>query len=450
MSSYDVIVVGGGSAGIAAALASSRGGAKTLLIERYGFLGGMLTAGLVAHFDPIRQMEASGIPLEIYERLKKAGAICEYDMDGIEMPYCYWQGGCGIDAERYKSLAVEMLEEAGVDILLHTIVTGVAKTSDDKITSVKIFNKSGASEIEASIFIDSTGDADLAEYAGVPYHLGDEGGCMSPTLCFNLGGVEMEPLYRYLEENPNELGDHPRLGKYIRDPRKSSIIQGFRKLIRKAREAGDLTIDTPEQGIGMVVLPEKGSFHVNAVRLPGLNPVDAGDLTRLEITERKYIEEVYRFIRKYIPGCENSFMMQSATQIGIRESRRIIGKYTMEVEDIRRGLRYPDAIARYKWGHTDVHSGSGMQWSFEFIEGPYYIPYRSLVPINVHNLLFAGRCISATQAAMASIRIMPICSATGEAAGTAAALCVQKHTDPDELSPEVLQSALITGGVNLS
>ena len=146
----------------------------------------------------------------------------------------------------------------------------------------------------------------------------------------------------------------------------------------------------------MVALPIPGSFHVNTVRLPGLNPVDVRDLTTMEVVERGYIDEAFRFIRKYIPGCGNSFVMQSAAQIGIRESRRMEGLYKLKVEDIQAGTPFPDAVARFKWGHTDVHSGNGMQWSFEFIEGPYYIPYRALVPAGTGGLLVAGRCVSAT------------------------------------------------------
>jgi len=445
---YDVIVAGSGSAGLAAALASARQGASTLLVERYGYLGGMLTAGLVAHYDPIDQIEASGIAREIYERLKERGAIKEFDMTGIEMPFRFWQGGCGIDAEEYKNLAFDMVKEAGVDLLLHTWVTGAIKEGDS-VTGIEVFNKSGRKEIYAKNVVDATGDADIAAMAGVPFSLGDEDGIMSSTLCFTIGGADMEKLYAYLEENPDELGNHPRLGKYIRDPRKSSILQGFYKLIRKAKEAGDLTIELPEPGVGMVVLPMPGTLHVNAIRQPGMNTVDAEDLTTMEIKQHEAMEQLVRFMRKYIPGLENVYVLASAALVGVRESRRIHGEYQMTIDDIKNGTPFSDAIVRTKWGHTDVHSGKSMQWSFEFIEGPYYIPYRSLVPLKVDNLLVVGRCISATKKAMASIRIMPLCSMTGEAAGTAAAMAAKKGIRPRDIDTDELRGVLRKNGVVL-
>jgi len=447
---YNVIVAGGGAAGIAAALAAARAGASTLLVERYGFIGGMLTAGLVAHYDPIKQIEASGIARELYDRLAERGAVKEFDMEGVEMPFRFWQGGCGIDAEEFKNVALDLLLSSKVDLLLHSWVEKT-RVREGRVTGIVACNKSGEQRFDADVVVDATGDADVACQAGVPFDMAtrEEGGCMSSTLCFNIGGVRMEQLYGYLEENPGELGMHPRQGKYIRDARKTSIVQGFYSLIREARQAGDLTIPLPESGVGMVVLPLEGSFHVNAIRLPGMNPVDAGDLTKLEIVERRYLQEIFSFIKKYIPGCRDAFVMQSATQIGVRESRRIRGEYTLTIDDIKSGTHFPDAVVRTKWGHTDVHSGKDMGWSFEFIEGPYYIPYRCLVPLRAENLLVAGRSISATRQAMASIRIMPVCSAIGEAAGTAAALSASGGKTPRDLDPGLLRETLKSQGVLL-
>ena len=370
-------------------------------------------------------------------------------MTGLEMPFRYWQGGCGVDAEIYKQMALELVQASGVELLLHTFVYS-AYVHDGRLISIDAACKAGTVTLSASVFVDATGDADLCKAAGVPYELGDSSGvCMSSTLCFNLAGVDTEALYCYLEENPDELGNHPRLGKYIRDPRATAIVQGFYTLIDKARANGDLSFDLPEPGLGMCPLPTPGMFHVNALRLPGLNPVDPDHLTRLEVKERAYLMELFAFIKKYIPGCSEAFIASSATQIGVRESRRILGEYRLTLADIENGTKFNDAVVRTMWGHTDKHSGSSMQWSFHFIPGPYYIPYRSLIPREVGGLLAAGRNISAQHDAMASFRIMPICSAIGEAAGTAAALSVRQSVTPSELSVGLLRETLKMNGVKL-
>jgi len=446
---YDVIVAGGGPAGVAAALAAARMGVNTLLVARYGFLGGMATAGLVHHFDPINIIEVTGIPKEIYEKLKSKNAVKEFPIEKFEMPYSFWEGGCGFDPEIFKCLADELLEEAGVNFLLHSLVTGVIKEGR-QLKGITVENKSGRQEILGKIIVDATGDGDVAAKADISFEKGDKNGvCMSPTLCFRVGGVDTELLMKYLENNPEELGLHPRLGKYIRNPRRTSIIQGFRKLIEKARKKGDLAISLPEPGIGMVRQPREGEFHINATRSPGIDGTKVEDLTRAERLERKNICQLVRFMRKYIPGFENAYLIETATQIGIRETRRIIGDYVLTLEDIKKGKKFGDAVVTAKWAHMDIHSGKDMQWNFSFIQGPYQVPYRCLVVRDAENLLVAGRCFSATREAMASIRIMPICMATGQGAGTAAAISISLDKDLREIKGEELQEKLRKQGVKV-
>lgn len=446
---YDVIVVGAGAAGLAASVSAARHGANTLLIEKHGFLGGTTTMGLVHHWDPVKMIESSGIIMEVYNRLKSMGALIDFDKSDSVMPFSYWEGGCGFDPEAYKSLWMDMLEESGASILLHTTLVG-AETAEGMIRSVTVQNKSGFNEISGKMFIDASGDGDLIYHSGCSYKIGDDNGvCWSPTLAFRLGGVDTEQIYQYFEKNPDQFGNHPRIGKYMRDFRHSAIIQGFYKLIREARENGDLTIDLPEPGIGMTIQPRYGEFHVNATRTPGLDLLDGEDLTKLEITERKKVREVYNFIRKYIPGCENSYIMQTAEQVGLRESRRLEGEYVMPLEELIKGYEYEDSVVRAKWAHCDSHSGKSMRWSFKFYEGPFYIPYRALLAKEVGNLLAAGRCVSASHDVLSSLRIQPICANEGQAAGTAAAMVAAEGIAARDLSTASLREALRRDGVIL-
>jgi hypothetical protein len=449
MKNYDVIVVGSGSAGIGAALAAARNGAATLLVEKNGFPGGLGTAGLISHFDNMKMLGVTGIAMELYNELRKRGALKEFDVSGFDMPYSFWQGGCGFDPEELKALILDLLKEAGVELLFHSLVTETV-VNRDRIEGIVLYNKSGRKTVTGKVVIDATGDADVACQAGAGYELGDGNGeCMSPTLSFLIGGVNTERLLEYFDEHPDQIGNHPRLGKYIKDHRRSIIIQGFYDLIRKAREAGDLDIQLPEPGIGLILQPRYGVYHVNATRVPGINPVDGESLSLLETRERENVRELFRFMKKYIPGFEDSYIMQTALQAGIRESRRIAGEYCLDIEDIRGRKKFGDSVVKSMLGHTDVHSGKDMKWSFEFIDGPYYIPYRALVPKKVDNLLVAGRCISVTREALASIRIMPVCTGTGEAAGTAAALSAGEGCTPRKLNVGLLQERLVKNGVEL-
>lgn len=442
----DVVVIGAGFAGLGAALAAARNGAKVILVERYGFLGGTATAGLVHHFDPINIIEATGIAKEIYDNLKERGSLKEFPVENFEIPFSYWEGGAGFDPEDLKILALNMVLKENIKLMLHTKIIDV-KTREDMITSILCNNKSGTFSIQANAYIDATGDADMAAMAGVDFEMGDEKGiCMSPTLAFRVGGVETEKILEYLDKNPSQIGNHPRIGKYIRDHRRSVTLQGFYDLIQQARDNEDLEIALPETGIGLTVQPRYGEFHVNATRVNKIDATNGEDISTAEITERQNVEKLFVFMKKYLPGFENAYLMQTADQVGIRESRRIKGEYVLTTEDIRNGVKFKDSVVRSKWAHTDKHSGESMQWSFEFIEGPYYLPYRCLVTPQIKNILVAGRCISATRDAMASIRIMPVCAQIGEAAGTAAAICCEENARPFDLNYRYLADRLIEKG----
>jgi len=449
MQKKDVIVVGGGPTGVAASIAASRVGADTLLIERYGFLGGNATAGLVTHFDPIDLMEITGIAKEIYEELKTKNAVREFPIKEVEMPYTYWEVGCGFDPEVFKYITMELVEKEGVNLLLHSWAADVIKEGK-QVKGVVVYNKSGKQEILGKVIVDATGDGDMAARAGAPYQKGTEDGeMMSPSLCFTVGGVDTEKLMDYINKNPEEIGYHPRLGKFIKNVHRSAVLQGFHNLIEKARKNSDLTIPLPEFGIGMALLPREGEFHVNTTRTPGIDGTNAEDLTRGELSERKNVQHLFEFMRKYIPGFESAYIMSTAAQIGIRETRRIKAGYFLTLDDVRQARKFEDAIMQGRWAHSDVHSGKDMKWQFEIIEGPYQVPYRCLLPQEVENLLVGGRCIWVQREVLGTLRTMPQCMATGQAAGVAAALSVKLNRSVRELKGQEIQEELREQGVQI-
>lgn len=449
METYDVIVAGAGASGAAAAVSAAKSGQSVLLVERYGFTGGTATAGLVHHWDPIGIIEATGAAREIYDRLKAKNALIDFDKTGVDMPYAFWEGGCGYDPEAFKAVCLEMLLEAGVRCLFHTQVTD-AVVRNQTITEIEIFNKSGKSRLSAKVFVDATGDGDLFTCAGCRFQAGDAHGRFnSTTLSFTVGGVDTEAVYRYFDQNPDEFGNHPRMGKYLLHHRQSAILQGFYKLLTQARENSELIAAVPETGVGLLVQPRYGEFHVNATRSLTQDPLSGQELSDLEIAERGNVQNLFGVMKKYFPGFQNAFLMQTACQVGIRESRRLVGAYVYTQQDIIDGTEFADKILRCKWAHCDTHSPDTMEWEFKHVEGPYYLPYRSLYAAEVSNLLVAGRCASATSEAMASLRIIPIGALMGQAAGAAAAIAARETLPVQQISVRALQDSLREHGMKL-
>lgn len=411
--SYDIIVVGGGLSGVAAAVAAAREGAKALIVERFGFLGGAAGTSLVNPFMPYvikvngqRIFINGGIFKTLIEQLDEMGSLHE-NRDTF-------------NEETLKLLLDRMVKAHGVDVLFHSYLIDVA-TDGKTVKHITVANKSGKMELAAKFFIDATGDADLSALAGCEYQLGRESDhlCQPMTLCFRLGNVDMETYQKIKPEINKRYQQFQKEGK-IKNPREDVLI--FSNMC-------------------------DGVLHFNSTRIIKHNPIDAWDVSAAELEAREQIFELYNFMKDNIPGFENSTLLASAPQIGARESRMIAGEYKITSEDITSCRKFPDAIARGNYG-IDIHNPDGSGTHIVHIPaGEYYtIPYRALVPKGKDNLLTVGRCISSDHEAQSAYRVMPICCCMGEGAGTAAAYAIANHVAAKEVDIEAVRATLIAHG----
>lgn len=442
---YDVAVVGGGPSGVAAAIAAARKGAKTILIEQNGYLGGMLTAGGVGPqmtFHAGKKQVICGIPDEIVERLKKEGFSVGHIPDGV--------GFCGtttpFDAEGMKLVLETMAIESGVELLYHTVYTG-CKVCDGGINTITLYAKNGFMDLKAKVFIDASADADLATHAGVTSVYGRESDHLAQPMTMNmkLADVDREKMLDYIESNPDDV--YERIPGNLRELPRYSILGGY-KAIQTAKKTGEFHIDRD-----MVLCFEtnrKGEFIVNMTRIIKKSAVDAFDLTQAEIEGRKQAFETFRFLRKYIPGFENCHLIQTGPNIGIRESRKINGVYKLTEDDLVKNVMFDDAVCMGGYP-IDIHSPDGAATKHKFLkENSWYsIPYRCMITKEIGNLIVTGRCISATHVACSSIRLTPIVMALGQAAGTAAAQAVTDSCNVNVLDTKKLRSTLKADGVFL-
>lgn len=421
--SVDVLVCGGGPAGFVAAIAAARNGAKTLLIERYGFLGGMATAGLVGPISKFKvrgRFAVQGIPWEFVERMaERNGAV-------TNLP----SGHVPFDPEVYKLVAMQMVRESGAGLLLHAYAVGVLMDEgrSGRCDYVIIESKSGRQAIEARYIVDCTGDADIAAFAGFPYERSrtETGETQPMTLYFRLGGVHTDEMEELMMAS-DTVGH----------------VQELHDLMAEARRRGELPLfGGPWIQHGSTVHP--GEVSANVTRYPG-NAVDVTSLTQAECQTREDMFALIPFLKKNMPALRDAYLIMSSTQVGIRESRRIKGLYRMTEDDVLNKKDFPDTVA--KGAHPiDVHLPGSHEQKLVWLKEPYNIPYRSLVPQGSHNVLVAGRCISASREAFASIRVQAQCMALGQAAGTAAALCAERSCRVDELDGALLRRRLAEQG----
>ena len=449
---YDVLVCGGGPAGVCAAFASSKTGAHTALVEQYGYLGGMATLGMIGNFLTFHSMRneqiVAGIGEEIVDRLENADGT----FPGKHQKNAFGHAGSvtPYNDEVLKHILFEMAEDYKVDLYLHSFISD-ALINGNSVCGVILETKSGRRILPSKVVVDATGDGDVAYYAGAKMMKGREtdGKCMAMSAVFKMGGVDFDSVFRTVKKNPEQfkLAEDPYIGKTPREIaatlssyRDYPLLSGYYNLVKEKRSTGELLV--PRQRLIFSFSPNPGFVYVNATNVIGYDGTNPTDITNAEKEVRKQVKNLETFFQRYVPGFEQAFIAASAITIGVRESRRIIGEYILTPEDVLSGKDFEDSIARGGYC-IDDHQPDGTIIHLHAKEGKSFtIPYRCLIPLEIENLIVAGRTLSATHVAAGSIRVMAQCMATGHAAGTAAALSVTKNCTPRYLNRTLLQNTL--------
>lgn len=417
---YDLIVAGGGLSGVAAAVSAAREGLKVLLVEKSGCLGGAISNNLVYPFMPYWTKPYWG------EESKNKKYLSQGIFKEIKQRHDEYVSDCKdheFNSEYMKIVLDDITSQAGVDVLFHAIVYGV-KTKDRSITEVEILAKGKRITAQADFFVDATGDGELFYLAGCDFQLGREsdGLCQPMTTCFRMSGVDLD---LFTEERPR-----------------------LQELYKEKQAKGEIT--NPRENILVFFGVGEDVLHFNTTRVVKLDPTDPFDVSRAEVIARRQIHEIVSFLKENSKAFDESALISVAADIGVRESRKLKGVHILTADEIIKCTRFEDSIALGNYD-IDIHNPSGTGTSHRFFgDGEYYtIPYRSLLPKEFDNLIVAGRCLSATHEAQASVRIMPICCCLGQAAGTAAALALKSNKNAHTVDVKKLQKTLTENGAVL-
>ncbi len=424
---YDVAVLGGGPAGIAAAAAAARGGATTLLVERYGFLGGMGTAAGVTNFcglfanvhGEIRRV-VHGVADDLLARIDALGGLnAPHSIFGKTLAQAY-------DMSAYKCAADDLLAAAGTKLAFHALGAGVVMRDPGTIDALLAETKSGRRALRARVFIDASGDGDLAAWAGAPWEKSAQ--LLYPTLMFRVNDVDPERARDAVQDIPRLMAEAEREGAF-RFPRKGAIVR-----------------------------PQKNptEWRANVTQIANadgtaMDGTDAAQWSAGEVEGRRQIRDYVRFLRARVPGFERAYALDIAPQVGIRETRRVLGEYVLTGADVLACAGFSDTVGVNGWP-LERHVAGDVEWSWPAIPGSRgfnHLPYRMLVPRGIDNLLVAGRCASMTSEGQSAARVSGGCFVMGQAAGTAAALAAADGVPPRALSAERLQAQLERDGAYL-
>ncbi|MDO8389709.1 MAG: FAD-dependent oxidoreductase [Actinomycetota bacterium] len=440
---YDVAVVGAGSAGCSAAIAAARAGSRVVLISQQGFLGGVLVSGLpiLGFFDREGQRLVGGLAEEYLERLWAIpGGASEH---AIGDPWC--SSNVSVNGQLLKCVLAEMMSEAGVTVVFNALVDGVVTNESGRVCGIRLAGKGGESQIRAKQIVDASGDGDVAAMAGAPFEIGGTGGIIqAATLMFILDGIDRDTFHDYIRNDPDEI----RTPLSELDQPAYNVV-GLWKLVAKAKQDGAWPV--PHDRVLMDSLPTPSQFAINLTRVDYPAALDTMGLSRIELATQEQVIPLLKFFRSYVPGFENSYLASVAGNVGIRESRHIIGSYVLTEDDLRSGARFSDVIARGGY-NIDLHQPSKTGERFPGRHDsvlPYDIPYRILVPLDVEGVIVAGRCVSATHEAAGSLRVMGQTIAMGQAAGVAAALAIESSVELRQVDIPTLQGRLRDQGAVL-
>jgi ribulose 1,5-bisphosphate synthetase/thiazole synthase len=435
----DILVVGSGPAGLAAALGAAREGVKTMLVDRYGCFGGAITqvgVGTIAWYRYEGTVDTEGIGIEFEQRAKQMGASQSLLQSRSEI----------LDAEMFKYVADQMVQEADIEPLLHSLAVAAVMESNT-IKGIIIESKSGRQAILAKRVVDATGDADVAHFAGAPCHKPRKQNMMGVTVMFSCAGIDRARFLEYVAENHTTYGDWGKNWEIKTTGKEEDLLCAYlEEPFNRAREEGLIPKHMTSIGGSWSALTDAGEATcLNMIYMLDYDAIDVRDLTRAEMDGRHQAILAIKALQKYVPGFENAKLRNFGMTLGTRDSRKIIGKYNLTEHDVRNQARFEDSIGIF----PEFIDGYGVL-ALPTTGRYFQVPYGITVPQKIENLLVAGRCVAGDKISHAAVRSMMCCTVTGQGAGVAAAVSVKDGVTCSGVDIQKVQKALKKQQVRIS